>query len=254
MDQNIEFPDTPFVLARHMAILGRRGSEAHGTFIPSTDPNSIDDHDLMGVVIPPARHIIGMGTWYHAESFKGPWDVVLYGWGKFIGLLTKQNPNVLGHLWLESEDYLYISPVGQNLIDNRDLFRCRKPAYDSFCGYATSQLKKMTSYTFEGYMGAKRKQIVERFGFDVKNGAHLIRLLHMGEEFQRTGELKVRRTWDRDMLLDIKTGKWSLQQVKNYAIERMNKMNEAYNNSVLPEELNMEAIEELVMEGHRTVL
>lgn len=245
---DVTYPDTPFPLWGSLVLMGRRGSEAHGTFVPSTDPNSIDDRDLMGVCIPPARYYLGISHWQGAEAIHGCWDVVLYEFRKFVGLLMKQNPNVIGMLWLEPEDYLYLSPEGRLLLEHRHLFRHREVAAAAFEGYAYSQIRKMHGGAFRGYMGARRKELVERIGYDAKNAAHLIRLLHMGQEYQETGELRVRRTWDREMLLAIKRGDWPLQSVKDYAEERFASLRASKRESVLPETLDENAIEALVMQ------
>lgn len=248
MTDKILWPDTPFKLDEHLILVGRRGSEAHGTYIPSENPTSVDDRDLMGIVVPPAKYYIGLSKWEHAETIKECWDVVLYEYRKFIGLLLNQNPNVLGMLWLEEEDYLLTSKQSKVLIANRNLFRERRKAASSFMGYATSQLYKMEHMAFKGYMGDKRKKLVEKHGYDSKNAGHLIRLLHMGIEFLTTGELHVRRTWDRDMLIDIKKGKWSLDEVKKYAQDRMEACKEAELKSDLPEQIDTEAVEAIVLD------
>lgn len=247
MTDEIQYPDTPFPLMPSLVLLGRRGSESHGTFVPSTDPNSIDDRDLMGICIPPAEWTLGLRTWEGAESIKGVWDVVLYDFRKFVRLLCKQNPNVIGMLWLEQEDYLHVGEAGRLLIENRDLFRVRGAAYDTFVGYAHSQLSKMHALSFNGYMGEKRKQLVAKHGYDTKNAAHLIRLLHMGVEFLQTGSMHVRRTWDRDMILDIKRGGWGLERVRTYADTMFANMKKAKAESVLPETLDEDAINALVV-------
>lgn len=249
-----QFPDTPFPLAPSLVLLGRRGSEAHGTYVPPTDPDAIDDRDLMGVCIPPARFYLGLSSWEGAEAMKGPWDVVLYDFKKFVRLLMRQNPSVIGLLWLEDEDYLHVSPVGRELIAMRDAFRSRRLAHDAFAGYAMSQIKKMRGSEFRGYMGAKRKALVERYGYDTKNAAHLVRLLHMGEEFLRTGALAVRRTHDREMLIAIKRGMWTLERVQKYADDMFGAMREAYAKSVLPDELDVAAIDAFVVRTLRGAL
>lgn len=78
----------PFPLEPSLVLLGRRGSEAHGTYVPPTNPDSIDDRDLMGVCIPPAPWTIGLRQWEGSESIRGVWDVVLYDFRKFVRLLT----------------------------------------------------------------------------------------------------------------------------------------------------------------------
>lgn len=246
ISDEIQFPDTPFPLRDALVLLGRRGSEAHGTYVPPTDPDAIDDRDLMGICIPPARLYLGLSTWEHAEAIKGPWDVVLYDLRKFVRLLIKQNPNVIGMLWLEPEDYLFRSTVGHVLVASRLMFRERRSAFESFSGYAASQLRKMKGGAFKGYMGEKRKALVERFGFDTKNAAHLVRLLHMGIEYQLTGELRVRRTWDRDMLIEIKRGAWTLERVQRYADDKFAEIRDSYARSVLPESIDLVAVDDML--------
>ncbi len=245
--QEIQFPATPFPLEPSWVLLGRRGSEAHGLYVPSTDPTSVDDRDLMGVCLPPAPFYLGLSRWEGTEAIHGCWDVVLYEFRKFVGLLMKQNPNVLSLLWLVPEDHLVVSPVGQLLLDNRELFRARDLAYDSFCGYARSQLKKMHHGVFRGYMGAKRKELVARLGYDAKNAAHLIRLLHMGREYLDTGRLEVRRTWDREMLGAVKRGEWPLHRVQEYAASEFVRIEKARVLSPLPESIDHRAVETLVV-------
>lgn len=242
----VQWPATPFELRPQLILLGRCGSEAHGTYVPPEQADSIDDRDLMGIVMPPPRFYLGTHDWQNANGINGPWDVVLYEFRKFIGLLVKQNPNVLGMLWLEPSDYLLISKVGRAILDRRMAFRAREAAFASFTGYARGQLKKMTAGKFEGYMGAKRKALVERFGFDCKNAAHLIRLLHVGEEYLRHGIMQVRRTWDRDMLVEIKRGGWSLARVQEYSAERFRACEEAYEKSALPDAIDLDEVDRFV--------
>ncbi len=241
----IQWPDTPFPIEEHLVMAMVVGSESHGLKIPNTDPDSIDDKDIMAVVMPPARYYLGLSRWEGASSIKGEWDVVLYEYRKYVSLLMKQNPNVIGTLWLD--DYIYTSDIGTTLVYNRDLFKHRRLARDSFLGYANSQLKKMTSGAFKGYMGAKRKELVERFGFDVKNGSHLIRLLHMGLEYLETGRMEVRRTWDRQMLMDIKKGLWTLERVKEYSEAQFARVHAAYDISEMQEEIPFDLVEGLVI-------
>lgn len=56
--------------------------------------------------------------------------------------------------------------------------------------------------------------MVRKYQYDVKNAAHLIRLLRMGIEFFETGQLRVYRTADADEIKQIKRGGWTLDQVK----------------------------------------
>ena len=102
-------------------------------------------------------------------------------------------------------------------------------------------------YYSGGYMGAKRKELVRKVGYDAKNAAHLIRLLRMGIEFLVDGELHVERA-DAEQLLSIKRGEWTIERVKEEA-ERLFKLaEEAYVRSSLPAKPDAKKAESLCME------
>ncbi len=130
-------------------MLAYRGSVAHGMYIPNSDPNSIDDIDLMGICIPPAENYLGLkrfGSRGTQEIKVDEWDIVVYEAQKAISLLAVGNPNILGMLWLD--EYVSLSTEGQMLVDNRELFSTKR-VYHAFTGYAHGQLKRMTHFAFE---------------------------------------------------------------------------------------------------------
>lgn len=223
---------------------------AHGMFEPSSNPNSIDDKDVMGVVLNPIEDYFGLaqtlGKRGVHEKFIGEWDVVAYEIRKYVSLLEKSNPNVLGLLWLRPEYYINIAPEGQRLIDSREIFVSKK-IYHSFTGYAYSQLKRMENARFEGYMGEKRKTLVEKHGYDTKNAAHCIRLLRMGIEFLNEGVLHVFRE-DAQNLLSIKHGEWEIERVKAEAERLMHRAEDAYDRSTLPPEPDRSKINALLVD------
>jgi hypothetical protein len=149
-------------------------------------------------------------------------------------------------LWLERKHYIHLDPAGQRLIDARDLFSSKR-AYHAFNGYAYGQLKRMTHLAFKGYMGAKRKELVEKFGYDTKNAAHLVRLLRMGIEFLNEGRLYVERP-DAPQLLEIKRGEWTLEQVKAEADRLFKRAEEAYDRTSLPNHPATEEVEKLCVD------
>jgi hypothetical protein len=123
------------------------GSHSHGTHIPPEDASGIDDTDLMAVVLPPRRYIVGLDQF---EGWNAQWeelDVVVYSFHKFARLLCKSNPNVLGTLWLREIDYLHRDiGVWLPLEAHRHLFATRA-AYGAFAGYANGQMERMVSYS-----------------------------------------------------------------------------------------------------------
>ena len=224
-------------------ITAYRGSIAHGMYVPQSDPNSIDDKDVMAIVVPDQTHYFGLTTFGSKgtmEIKEDEWDIVVYELRKFVGLLVKANPNVITMLWLEDQDYINVTEAGEVLIKNRDLFSTRQ-AFHSFSGYAKGQLHRMTHMAFEGYMGEKRKRLVKQFGYDTKNAAHLIRLLRMSIEFLTEGRMYVKRK-DAQELLAIKRGEWSLEKVKEESTRLFALSEEAYVRSPLPDRPDMDMV------------
>ena len=112
------------------------------------------------------------------------------------------------------------------------------------------RFRKLHREHFSGYMGEKRKNMVRRYQYDVKNAAHLIRLLRMGAEFVETGTLQVYRTEDADELKRIKRGGWTLDQVKAEAERLAGRMEPARARSPLPLEPDAEAADALLQGIH----
>lgn len=222
-----------------------RGSVAHGMYVPNVDPNSIDDIDLFGIHMAPIDCYLGllqhkqyyepMGKKYRetVEGFFDEYDIVSYEFKKIMRMLLASNPNVLSILSLDDKFYLNKTSAGELLIKHRHVFFSQK-AYYAFAKYAEDQLVKMTKLSFKGYMGTKRRELVNKFGYDTKNAAHCIRLLRTCIEFLSTGELNVYREHDREELLDIKLGNRKLEDIQAEAKDLMLKAKAAKRISSLP--------------------
>ena len=215
-------------------------------YMPSTDPFSIDDKDVMGISIAPLEWYLGLDRWEGKETFLREWDVVVHEVRKFLRLLEKANPNVLSLLWLQPHHCLLIEAGGQMLLDHRQMFMTKK-RYESFSGYAHGQLRRMPHHAYHGFMGDKRKKLVDQFGFDCKNSAHLVRLLHMGIEALVTGELHVLRH-DAHQLLEIKRGGWTLEQVQAEAQRLFHRAEEAFDRCTLPNHVDHAAVNRLAID------
>lgn len=236
-------------------LVALRGSLAHGLYVPPDEPMGTDDMDVMAVCVPPEDHYIGLsqfGSRGTQEIMRGSWDIVVYEARKFISLLMRGNPNVLGMLWLRPEHYLRTTEAGRSLIQHRAMFST-KVAHKSFIGYAQAQLEAMEKTVFRGHMGAKRKELAGRLGYDTKHAAHCIRLLRMGCEMMETGELRVDRSEiDRDELLAIKRGEWPLSRIQKEAAAGFERAKIAFERSPLPESPDRAAVNDLCVSVIRT--
>ncbi|MEP6475504.1 MAG: nucleotidyltransferase domain-containing protein, partial [Gemmatimonadota bacterium] len=117
-----------------------------------------------------------------------------------------------------------------------------------------NRFRKLHREHFSGYMGEKRKKMVRKYQYDVKNAAHLIRLLRMGSEFLSTGHLQVYRTADAQELMQIKQGGWTLDQVKVEAEQLFHGIEAARAASPLPGRPDEAAANAMLIEIHRAVL
>lgn len=229
--------------AKDIILSGYVGSISHGTYRPKK--NVIDDKDVMGIFVPSEDNYLGLSCVEHINKFVGEWDTVFYEIRKFVRLLLNNNPNVLGLLWLENTMYIHRTEAGEELIRNRDKFLSKR-CYKTFCGYAYSQLYKMENNACMGYMGDKRKRLVEKYGYDTKNASHLIRLLEMGIEALTEGKINVWRP-NNAKLVAIKDGQFSLEQIKDEADELFKEMRSAYVRSKLPDDPDQKSIEKILI-------
>jgi len=236
-------------------ITAYRGSIVHGTYVGTKDIHATDDKDAMIICVPPIDYYLGFNT--HGlgkkgvkEVFRDQWDIVCYEARKAISLLEKGNPNILMILWLKEENYMKITSSGQSLLDHRNYFD-GKHVYKSFVGYARGQMHRMTHGAHKGYMGAKRKELFRRYGYDVKNASHVIRLLRMALEYLTMGELNVFRE-DTSELIDIKRGKWSLAEVEKESSRLFDLCDKALITSDLPPRPNHNLISDLCVDIIKT--
>jgi hypothetical protein len=246
-DEVLGFTETHPIGAQQI-MMCYRGGISHGMH-DETHVHSSDDVDLLSIVVPGIEHYFGLRNYGNRGTktvMRSKWDWVLYEVTKYIGLLANGNPNALFSLWLDPDMYLFTTSAWDILVASRDIFTA-KHVHRSFVGYASGQQKKMMqAQKYEGYMGERRKALVRKFGYDVKNAAHLIRLLRTGIGFLKTGHMQVSRVdIDADELLDIKAGRWSIDMVNDEAEKLYTLAHEAYDTSPLPEKPDMEKVNQL---------
>lgn len=210
-----------FPLEPNLVVLALMGSHSHGTYLPPEDLSAVDDIDLMGFVVPPIGYHLGLARWSHWTAQIDELDVVLYSLEKATRLLLKSNPNIVGLLWLRDDEYVYRHATFDEIQAQRHIFSAQSAA-----------------------------AAVRRYSYDVKNAAHLIRLLRMGAEFVETGTLQVYRTHDADELKRIKRGGWTLDHVKAEAERLALLMEPARARSPLPPEPDAAAADALLQRIH----
>ena len=87
--------------------------------------------------------------------------------------------------------------------------------------------------------------------YDRKNMAHTVRLLHMGKELAENKGFNVVRTWDRDMILDIRNGKYTYEEIMEYVNKTYDEMMKAYDTCTLPETVDKEKVNEILIKARK---
>ena len=132
--EQYDFLRTNERLGERIMILGLGGSYAYGT------NNEGSDIDFRGVTMQLPSDLIGLTEFDQYEDDKT--DTVIYGFNKLVKLLLECNPNTCEMLGLDEDQYLIKSELGQELIDNTQLFLSKR-AVKSFGGYADAQLRRL---------------------------------------------------------------------------------------------------------------
>lgn len=193
----------------------------------------VSDVDIRGIFIP-HRHLLL--SEHPVQEFRDPSDedTVYFSLSRFLELAIDCNPNIVEQLFVREEDVLYINEVGEELRALRHLF-VSKNAFGRFGSYAFSQLKRMDVHNSDFRRNEKRMKAIE-FGdehFDRKNAMHLVRLLKMGIEILRDGDVKTYRP-DAEFLLSIRHGSLSRQEILDLAADLEAELEDAMQNSTIP--------------------
>jgi len=119
-------------LGSRIILLGLGGSYSYGT------NNADSDLDIRGCALNSKAEIL---TNENFEQFVNEeTDTVIYSFNKLISLLSNVNPNTIELLGLKPEHYLYVSPIGKELLDNKKLFLSKRAAH-SFGGTYSENLR-----------------------------------------------------------------------------------------------------------------
>ena len=123
-------------LGNNIILLGLGGSYGYGTNTENSDL------DIRGVATHNAEDILTRKGF--EQVVNEATDTTIYSLEKIVNLLSNCNPNTIEILGLEPWQYLYISSIGQELINNKDMFLSKR-AVHSFGGYATAQLRRLSN-------------------------------------------------------------------------------------------------------------
>lgn len=221
------------------------GSQLHGVKLEGTD-----DHDIYGVYI----EIPECCLWREFEHFvtstspqternkASDVDVTCYSLRKFARLAAAGNPTILHMLFTpaEKEEGEWNAVLGA-----RSSFLASGHA-QKYKGYANAQLRRMMGERGSGKHG-QRPELEQKYGYDVKAGMHVLRLLHEGIELVGRGSVTLPRPEpERSRLLAVRRGEWSADRVIAEANRLFTEIDEAAEKSPLPKQVDLKALGEFV--------
>lgn len=90
--------------------------------------------------MPPKEFLLGLSSFEQWESEGG--DHVIFSLQKFVRLALDGNPNIIETLYTRESDHLFVHPLAQDLLEQRDMFLSQKVGF-KFGRYAIHQLQKI---------------------------------------------------------------------------------------------------------------
>jgi predicted nucleotidyltransferase len=201
------------------------------------------DTDVVGICVPPVDwvfphtvgHINGFGPnpnkfdvfqQHHIMFNDKEYDIAVYGIVKFFQLASENNPNICDLLFVPDRLIVHQDNIGRLIRQNRKLFLTRH-SFHKFTGYAYAQLKKMRNMTRK----ESRADLFEKFGYDVKYAAHLIRLALECEQILTEHDLDLER--HKELLKAVRRGEWTIDQIESWFKNKEESLNKMYTESTL---------------------
>lgn len=130
-------PNLPWI-RNNLIYLVEHGSKAYGTYI-----DGVSDIDYKGFCFAPKEYYFSFHKNFEQVQLSAPDpDAVIYDIRKFFKLLAECNPSIIEVLFVDHENIVFCSKLGEKILEHRDEFLSTKCRY-TFGGYAASQLKRI---------------------------------------------------------------------------------------------------------------
>lgn len=161
--------------------------------------------------------------------------------GKETGLYFTKVKDELYNLFMDPYEERYYAP----LYDEDSKFISVQPSFIDGTMFIASVLfnKQQFQIDLDNWSKWKnwkdnrnkaRHELELMYGYDTKHAMHTMRLLKMGYEILNGSGVIVKRTKDRDELLDVRGGKYRLDEILRFASMMEDIMKYSYANSKLP--------------------
>lgn len=226
-----------------------QGSRLYGIDMPDSD------YDYVGALVEPEAYRIGLKNYHpvgkHAQQgfeqhpFEGDgYEGSVYSVWKLASMFAEGNPTILCLMFADP----LIDQYGVCTDEFRAMVVSRKSGH-RFLKYMEAQRKSMIGQRAKH---VTRLELIDKHGYDTKFAGHLIRLGYQGVEFLTTGHISLpMRTGERGTVLQIRQGKWSMDDVIQASEELEAEMSDALLTSNLPEDADWDALNDWVLRTYR---
>jgi hypothetical protein len=182
------------------------------------------------------------------RSQPGDLDLTVYSARKWASLALKGNPSVLLPLFVPEEKCSVLDSIGRAFRERAWAFASKR-AGAAFLGYMTQQRQRLMGE--RGQMNVKRPELVEKYGFDTKYAAHIMRLGYQGVEYLTTGRLTLPMPdFSREYILALRKGEIEFNDALTHAGELELELRDAISGSPLPKEPEYETVNTLLFESY----
>jgi len=222
------------------------GSTLHGAKV-----QGYDDLDIYGCYIEPPNRVLGLKTMEHfvystgsdkVLNNKDDVDITCYSLHRWGELMMKGNPAILHYLYADNQLgdktvwTTHIKPYREHLLSIK--------AAKQYLGFANSQRMRLTGEKGMGRHG-QRPDLIEKYGFDTKFAMHYIRLLYECRELLRDRRITLPRP-EKNELVDIRTGKFTQDEVFKIGVELEKECDDLLKNSTLPEAPDVNELSDVI--------
>ncbi len=172
---------------------------------------------------------------------KREWDFDIHCIAKFLRLASENNPNQMDLLFVRESNITQISAIGRMLLDAKFLFPS-KLAWTRYRGYASAQFHKLKRETLPT---GKRRELVEKWGYDIKFGYHILRLLNQARQLLVKGDQDLME--GREEYKAIRAGEWTFERLEKEYEARKIQVEQAFSVSNLQERPDMDKVRRLLL-------
>lgn len=203
--EKYDFLKTNPHLGKNIILIGLGGSHAYGTNVESSDV------DIRGCALNTKAEILSNENF---EQFVNEeTDTTIYSFNKLVSLLSNCNPNTVEILGLKPEHYIYLSPIGQELLDNKKLFLSKK-AIHSFGGYATAQLRRLDNKAVRLVGQEQREQHILNSIENAKYSFKERYFEHPEDSIRLYIDKAVQEGYDTEIFMDVNLTHYPLRDYK----------------------------------------